>query len=136
MDGCLDVWDYFYKQNDPTLQVGFSCTQAMQNMRCCAANRLLHSAALPQRANIFDSSEMQVRVDFCFVHLVGRPRLLWRDKTRLTCTQHELESVLHLRFMCVNSWVGSPQHVNIHTHCCVRTAACSWSLEVMNQEMH
>ena len=21
MDGCLDVWDYFYKQNDPTLQV-------------------------------------------------------------------------------------------------------------------
>ena len=22
MDGCLDVWDYFYKQNEPTLQVG------------------------------------------------------------------------------------------------------------------
>lgn len=27
MDGCLDVWDYFYKQNDPTLQVGLSCSQ-------------------------------------------------------------------------------------------------------------
>lgn len=29
MDGCLDVWDYFYKQNDPTLQVGPSCPAAL-----------------------------------------------------------------------------------------------------------
>ena len=26
MDGCLDVWDYFYKQNDPTLQVRLICS--------------------------------------------------------------------------------------------------------------
>ena len=28
MDGCLDVWDYFYKQNDPTLQVNDNLTSA------------------------------------------------------------------------------------------------------------
>ena len=45
MNGCLDVWDYFYKQNDPTLQVTLSAAFITgTTMPYCVENGLLLSA--------------------------------------------------------------------------------------------
>lgn len=50
MDGCLDVWDYFYKQNDPTLQVGPSCTELTSEAAVLRCKRMpAYSAALLQK---------------------------------------------------------------------------------------
>lgn len=50
MDGCLDVWDYFYKQNDPTLQVGPRCTELTSKAAVLRCKQMTaYSAALLQK---------------------------------------------------------------------------------------
>ena len=75
MDGCLDVWDYFYKQNEPTLQVS-AVSRSLPGRRrmvpyaqikgmlqagaSCAAMRHIHAEHLLQAAAHICSDDLHV----------------------------------------------------------------------------
>jgi len=56
MDGCLDVWDYLFKQNDPTLSIQV-CDEALNSLRVHDSGRLVACGSHKGTTTLLELSE-------------------------------------------------------------------------------
>ena len=56
MDGCLDVWDYLFKQNDPTLSIQV-CDEALNSLKVHDSGRLVACGSHKGTTTLLELSE-------------------------------------------------------------------------------